>query len=52
LLPKRGTKVEWQHSQDYWREKDEIPAIDLEDAAFVYDRGVAAPAYQSDATID
>jgi cation diffusion facilitator CzcD-associated flavoprotein CzcO len=52
LLPKRGTKVEWQHSQDYWREKDEIPAIDLDDAAFVYDRGVAAPAYQSDATID
>lgn len=52
LLPRRGTKSEWQHSQDYWREKDEIPAIDLDDAAFVYDRGVAAPAYQSDATID
>jgi cation diffusion facilitator CzcD-associated flavoprotein CzcO len=52
LLPRRGTKSEWQHSQDYWREKDEIPAIDLDDAAFVYDRGVAAPAYQSDVTID
>ena len=36
LLPKRGDKPEWQHSQDYWTEKDEIPAIDLDDAAFVY----------------
>ena len=37
LLPKRGDKPEWQHSQDYWAEKDEIPAIDLDDSAFVYD---------------
>jgi cation diffusion facilitator CzcD-associated flavoprotein CzcO len=36
LLPKRGDKPEWAHTQDYWREKDEIPAIDLDDAAFVY----------------
>src|ERR1700686_4732150 len=37
LLPRRGDKPEWQHSQDYWGEKDEFPAIDLDDAAFVYD---------------
>ena len=37
LLPKRGDKPEWQHSQDYWAEKDQFPAIDLGDAAFVYD---------------
>jgi cation diffusion facilitator CzcD-associated flavoprotein CzcO len=36
LLPKRGDKPEWQHTQDYWNEKDELPAIDLDDAAFVY----------------
>lgn len=36
LLPKCGTKPEWAHTQDYWREKDEIPATDLDDAAFVY----------------
>ncbi len=36
LLPKRGDKPEWQHTQDYWAEKDEIPAIDLDDPAFVY----------------
>ena len=36
LLPKRGDKPEWQHTQDYWREKSEIPAIDLDGAEFVY----------------
>jgi cation diffusion facilitator CzcD-associated flavoprotein CzcO len=36
LLPKRGDKREWQHTQDYWNEKDEFPAIDLDDKAFVY----------------
>jgi cation diffusion facilitator CzcD-associated flavoprotein CzcO len=36
LLPKRGDKPEWQHTQDYWREKDELPAIDLDDAVFHY----------------
>lgn len=43
LLPKRGPKAEWQHSQDYWREKEDIPAIDLDGAEFVYG-GKAAPA--------
>jgi cation diffusion facilitator CzcD-associated flavoprotein CzcO len=47
LLPRRGNKPEWQHSQDYWAEKDELPAIDLDDAAFVYERGVAASTGQS-----
>ncbi len=37
LLPQRGAKPEWQHSQDYWADKDEFPAIDLRDAVFVYD---------------
>jgi len=36
LLPKRGSKPEWQHSQDYWHEKDELPAIDLDGPEFVY----------------
>jgi cation diffusion facilitator CzcD-associated flavoprotein CzcO len=36
LLPQRGDKPEWQHSQDYWRERKELPVIDLDDAAFVY----------------
>jgi cation diffusion facilitator CzcD-associated flavoprotein CzcO len=36
LLPKRGDKTEWQHTQDYWNEKDQFPAIDLDDEVFVY----------------
>ncbi len=36
LLPRAGNKPEWRHSQDYWAEKDELPLIDLDDAAFVY----------------
>jgi cation diffusion facilitator CzcD-associated flavoprotein CzcO len=36
LLPKRGDKPEWAHTQDYWTEKDAIPSTNLDDAAFVY----------------
>ena len=36
ILPRRGTTREWQHTQDYWREKDEFAAIDLTDDVFVY----------------
>ncbi len=43
LLPKRGDKPEWQHTQDYWREKKELPAIDLDGKEFVYG-GVETPA--------
>ena len=37
LLPKRGDKPEWQHLQDYWTEKDRLPAIDLDDRALAYE---------------
>jgi cation diffusion facilitator CzcD-associated flavoprotein CzcO len=37
LLPKRGDKPEWQHTQDYWTEKDQFPAADLDDGCFVYE---------------
>jgi cation diffusion facilitator CzcD-associated flavoprotein CzcO len=36
LMPRRGDKPEWQHTQDYWSEKDQFPAIDLDEATFVY----------------
>jgi monooxygenase len=35
-MPKRGDKREWQHTQDYWNEKDEFPAIDLNSTEFSY----------------
>ena len=37
LLPKRGDKPEWQHTQDYWTEKDTFPATDLDAAVLVYE---------------
>ncbi len=37
LLPRRGDKPEWQHSQDYWSEKDQFPAADLDDGALRYE---------------
>ena len=36
IMPRAGDKPEWQHTQDYWRERQEIPAIDLDDPVFVY----------------
>ena len=37
LMPKRGDKPEWQHTQDYWAEKNELPKIDLDDPIFSYE---------------
>ena len=37
LLPKRGDKPEWSHTQDYWTERDVIPAADLDDGCLVYE---------------
>ena len=36
-LPKRLDKPEWQHTQDYWQEKDMLPAADLDDGCLVYE---------------
>lgn len=35
-LPKSGDKSMWRHTQDYWAEKDEFAAIDLDDNVFAY----------------
>ncbi|MFT3728141.1 MAG: NAD(P)/FAD-dependent oxidoreductase [Terricaulis sp.] len=35
-MPKRGDKQAWQHTQDYWREREEVPAINLEGPEFAY----------------
>ena len=36
LMPRRLDKPEWQHTQDYWAEKIDIPAIDLDAKEFIY----------------
>ena len=41
-MPRRGSKPEWRHNQDYWRERVEIPAIDLDGTEFRYDHRPAA----------
>jgi cation diffusion facilitator CzcD-associated flavoprotein CzcO len=37
LMPRRGDKPEWQHSQDYWSEKDLLATVDLDDGCLLYD---------------
>ena len=36
LLPKRGDKPEWRHSHDYAVDKDQFPAVNLDEDALVY----------------
>ena len=36
LLPRQGDRQPWLHTQDYWTEKDELPAASLDDSALVY----------------
>ena len=43
-MPKRGDRHEWQHTQDYWAERTEFPAIDLDGAEFVYSAPTSAAA--------
>ncbi len=37
LMPRRGDKPEWQHSQDYWSEKDLLAKVDLDDGCLIYE---------------
>lgn len=36
LMPKCGEGPEWQHTQDYWTERNELPKVDLDEPAFKY----------------
>ena len=36
ILPKRGDKREWRHTQDHWGEMQEFPKISLDGEEFVY----------------
>jgi cation diffusion facilitator CzcD-associated flavoprotein CzcO len=36
LMPQRGAKIEWQHTQDYWNEKDQLPLVDLNDGCLKF----------------
>lgn len=41
LMPKRGTDPIWQHTQDYWKERDELPEVRLDAKEFVYESRVS-----------
>jgi len=36
-MPRRLARPEWQHTQDYWSEKDALPAADLDDGCLRYE---------------
>jgi len=36
LMPKRGDKSEWQHSQDYWTEKKIFPEATFDDGCLQF----------------
>ena len=38
LMPKRGSDPIWEHTQDYWKERDDLPLVDLTAEEFVYSR--------------
>ncbi|MEG1768614.1 MAG: FAD-containing monooxygenase EthA, partial [Comamonas sp.] len=35
-MPQQGSQQPWQHTQDYWRDSQELPAARLDDGALVY----------------
>ncbi len=37
LMPKQGDRQPWVHTQDYWRDKDELPEAELTDGALVFE---------------
>jgi cation diffusion facilitator CzcD-associated flavoprotein CzcO len=36
LLPRQGDRAPWLHTQDFWREKDVVPTLDLDDGTLLY----------------
>jgi cation diffusion facilitator CzcD-associated flavoprotein CzcO len=39
LMPRRGSHEPWQFTTDYYVEKDQLPAVDLDEEALVYSAG-------------
>ena len=37
LMPKQGDHMPWVHTQDYWIDKELLPAVDLDDGALDFD---------------
>jgi cation diffusion facilitator CzcD-associated flavoprotein CzcO len=37
LMPKQGDRLPWRHTQDYWNDRGDLPAADLDDGSLVYE---------------
>jgi len=37
LLPRQGDRAPWLFTQDYYTEKNDIPATDLDDGTLIFD---------------
>ena len=48
-MPKRLDSPMWRHTQDYWKERTELPAIDLDGPEFLYGGEVGAEAEEAEA---
>jgi cation diffusion facilitator CzcD-associated flavoprotein CzcO len=44
LMPRRGEHEPWLYNMDYYTEKDQLPAVDLDEAALVYTASAASRA--------
>ncbi len=37
LMPRQGDRLPWRHTQDYWNDKGDLPAADLDDGSLRFD---------------
>jgi cation diffusion facilitator CzcD-associated flavoprotein CzcO len=37
LMPKQGDRLPWRHTQDYWSDRGDLPAADLDDGTLAYE---------------
>jgi cation diffusion facilitator CzcD-associated flavoprotein CzcO len=42
LMPRRGDHEPWMYNMDYYTEKDQLPAVDLDDGTLVYETETAS----------
>ena len=36
LLPRQGDRAPWQHTQNFYHDREELPKADLDDGTLVY----------------
>lgn len=37
LMPRQGDRLPWRHTQDYWNDRGDLPAADLDDGTLAFD---------------